>query len=565
MQKTFCSFVLSFCLICLLSLKTKAEIYLREFKTSPFSVPTNSSPTAQDVSVLFELKITRTIGESNASSIKIYAVESQTTNPSASNELIATYSYGEWKSEPGNYYESTRINGSFRINYVKTNSGRLTKIQAITPASVSSPGAPSNTVNITFGSGPTYPPADYIFPGVYTISNKKSGQALEIGGGGEASLTEGTLANQWPYTGAANQQWNIEYLGSFNNDARYKIVNRNSGLALEIGDGKYNIEGATINQWPYYGHSWQQWEFYKVPNTNEYTIRTTASNTYRMSLEIGGGDAIDREPGALANMWPLNQRLNQRWILRRIEIETSTRFPGVYTINNVNTNQVLEIGGAATNEGASVTQWPYKGTASQQWTLVEAQNGFYHIVNRNSGLILDVPSASSNEGERVQQWSKNQGFGQQWAVNEVGPGVFNIINRSSGQALEIGGDDWTRQQPGARTNQWPYWGGTNQHWTLTLVSQNRAAPLATTAPATHSNATGTLSVHPNPASTTLTLNIAENSKLIFVKVTDVRGAVVPAAKYQGQGRLNIADLATGLYTVTVSDGQREYHQKFVKQ
>lgn len=75
----------------------------------------------------------------------------------------------------------------------------------------------------------------------------------------------------------------------------------------------------------------------------------------------------------------------------------------------------------------------------------------------------------------------------------------------------------------------------------------------------------TLSLYPNPATTSLTLALSSKEELTKVEVLDVRGATVPAARYQGQGQLDISRLASGLYLLRASDGQHTFTQRFVKQ
>lgn len=72
----------------------------------------------------------------------------------------------------------------------------------------------------------------------------------------------------------------------------------------------------------------------------------------------------------------------------------------------------------------------------------------------------------------------------------------------------------------------------------------------------------TLQLYPNPATDGLRLVLPGRAAAVSVQVTDVRGAVraVPYA----DGVLNVAGLANGLYTLTVSDGQKVFHERFVK-
>jgi len=72
-------------------------------------------------------------------------------------------------------------------------------------------------------------------------------------------------------------------------------------------------------------------------------------------------------------------------------------------------------------------------------------------------------------------------------------------------------------------------------------------------------------VYPNPATDVLQLALPNNDAVKTVKIFDARGALVKGVTYDGSNQLNVTNLASGLYTLSVSDGQKEFHQRFVKQ
>jgi bacillolysin len=73
-----------------------------------------------------------------------------------------------------------------------------------------------------------------------------------------------------------------------------------------------------------------------------------------------------------------------------------------------------------------------------------------------------------------------------------------------------------------------------------------------------------LEVYPNPASNAVRLVLPGNAEATSVTLTDVRGARVVGATFSN-GTLDISSLARGMYTLTVSDGQKVFHQRFVKE
>jgi len=98
-----------------------------------------------------------------------------------------------------------------------------------------------------------------------------------------------------------------------------------------------------------------------------------------------------------------------------------------------------------------------------------------------------------------------------------------------------------------------------------------AGNTTTTSPATNASLSGAtslsneLGVYPVPATSELHLTLGGNAEIVSVKVTDLRGAAVAAARYQANGTLDVSNLAKGMYLVHVSDGVSTYRQRFVKE
>jgi bacillolysin len=73
-----------------------------------------------------------------------------------------------------------------------------------------------------------------------------------------------------------------------------------------------------------------------------------------------------------------------------------------------------------------------------------------------------------------------------------------------------------------------------------------------------------LELYPNPASDVLNISLPGGAEAKSAVVTDLRGAKVVGARFEN-GQLHVATLAKGIYLLTVSDGQKSFHERFVKQ
>ena len=151
----------------------------------------------------------------------------------------------------------------------------------------------------------------------------------------------------------SNNQQNTSQ-GAFNSTTPYKLINRNSGKALDISWGSQD-NGADILQYTYYGYNNQKW--YLEPT----------------------GD-------------------------------------GYYAIKSVATGKVVDVEKKSTQNGGDVIQWQSNGGYNQQWKIESVGNGYYKIVNRNSGKCLDTSGASTADNADVIQWSYGGGYNQQWSI-----------------------------------------------------------------------------------------------------------------------------------------------------
>ena len=105
--------------------------------------------------------------------------------------------------------------------------------------------------------------------------------------------------------------------------------------------------------------------------------------------------------------------------------------------------------------------------------------------------------------------------------------------------------------------------GETEDYTIS-VTGGAFAPATIAGVTTAGNELRTLSLYPNPATEVLNLMLTGSAPITSVLVTDVRGARVEGLSFN-DGALRIGGLAKGMYTLTVSDGQKVYHQRFVKE
>lgn len=78
-----------------------------------------------------------------------------------------------------------------------------------------------------------------------------------------------------------------------------------------------------------------------------------------------------------------------------------------------------------------------------------------------------------------------------------------------------------------------------------------------------------VTIHPNPATNFLNINLNEKVKeIIDLKVTDIQGKVIKTSNYytkEGQNliKLNVEDLLNGMYFLQISSNSNEFREKFI--
>ena len=92
------------------------------------------------------------------------------------------------------------------------------------------------------------------------LVNRNSGKALDVGGG---STADGGRVIQYRDTGGTNQHWQLVGSAGFTT-----LVNRNSGKVLEVNAGS-TVDGASIVQWTGNDGMNQQWTTSDVAGLQE--------------------------------------------------------------------------------------------------------------------------------------------------------------------------------------------------------------------------------------------------------------------------------------------------------
>lgn len=89
---------------------------------------------------------------------------------------------------------------------------------------------------------------------------------------------------------------------------------------------------------------------------------------------------------------------------------------GLYKIVNQKSGLPLGIQNMSTDAGGTALIWGDNGTADHLWQIVPARDGYCKIANYNSGLLLGVDRMSTSSGAQVLQWTDNGTADHLWKL-----------------------------------------------------------------------------------------------------------------------------------------------------
>ncbi len=158
-----------------------------------------------------------------------------------------------------------------------------------------------------------------------------------------------------------------------------------------------------------------------TPTATPPTVTPTPSSGISTSawyniINQASGSCVDAAGGGTSNgtvvqQWSCgNQAFNQEWQFQ----PTDSGYYKLLNRNAAGQNEVWDVVGQSTANGAKIQLWAFAGGANQQWQAVSVGNGYFKFVNRNSGQCLDVPNGATTNGLQLQQWTcsgaANQAF-----------------------------------------------------------------------------------------------------------------------------------------------------------
>lgn len=314
----------------------------------------------------------------------------------------------------------------------------------------------------------------------YTIQARCSGYYLDVDGG---YTNDGTNIHLWEWNGTNAQKWyfvpwdgggsasqempdgeyeivpkadnskainaagsNIE-LNTRRNDGKhifrvtwlgngyYKIIDKNSGLSLDVADGKCTDANAQLCRWSEGTNNAQQWLIKSCGDGSYYNIISKINGAY---VDLAWGNTEAGTNIGVCVGWGTGGGDAQKWrFIPWGESIGQTIEDGEYRIvPQSDDSKTLSAAGNGTASGTNLELNSAQDGEKQVFDIAYSGGGYYSLIDRNSGLSLRA--VGDEYGSKVQLGESGTDRQQQWMIKPCGDGSYNMISNYNGLYLDWG-------------------------------------------------------------------------------------------------------------------------------
>ena len=264
--------------------------------------------------------------------------------------------------------------------------------------------------------------AGALAPGTYSVASALgSSHVLDAAGAGTA---DGTAAQLYSANGTDAQAWVVEDAGG----GYVTVRNAASGLALDVPAADAS-SGARLQLWTTNGSWAQKW----VAVRDGGGVRLVSALSDSLSVDLPGASTAD---ATRLQLYADNGTAAQRWSF--IAPGCTQLVPnGIYVVkSSLNTNYVLDVSGASSENGANVQVYEANETAAQLFAF-SWNAGYYNIFNLGSGKYLDLENGSKLDGVNIQQWGTTPNDNSKWSLRANKDGSFSLVNYASNICMSV--------------------------------------------------------------------------------------------------------------------------------
>lgn len=278
----------------------------------------------------------------------------------------------------------------------------------------------------------------------YYITNKNSGLSLDLP---EGKLDDGTNIQQWDFNKLWAQQWRLIAV----DNEYFKIVSMGDESKCVSVASDTAADGTNVELQTYSGKDNQLFKL--VKNGSYYGIVSKCSDGK------GGLDVFEwsTENGGNINQFAYHAYDCQLWKLDPVHPSVPS---GTYTIKNLNSGLYI------TNNNGNAVQGN-----SYNWTITKQNNDTYTIQTAD-GMAFTIENGSAENGTNIKLSEFKNDISQRFTIQCNKDGSYSLMTAVSGgtscaDVFEISTAE------NANINQWEYWGGDGQKFILEPASDKR--------------------------------------------------------------------------------------------
>ena len=139
-----------------------------------------------------------------------------------------------------------------------------------------------------------------------------------------------------------------------------------------------------------------------------------------------------------------------------------------YYIINQNSGMAIDIPNGTLDDGTNIQQWERNGSWAQQWRLISVDKDYFRIVSAgDESMCIAVSEISANDGVNVELQKFNGKDNQLFRLKKCGSD-YGIVSKCSNDTGGLDMYEWSKEK-GGNINQWNYWEGECQLWSLIPV------------------------------------------------------------------------------------------------
>jgi hypothetical protein len=519
--------------------------------TYTINLPAAATPTFSPVAGTYSSAQTVTISDGTSGATIYYTTNG--TTPTTSSAV---------------YNSPIVVSSSETLEAIATVSGYSKSAVGSAAYTIGSSGAPSNglymIINLASGlvldgGGPGTTKATWVVQDtktgasnqVWSITNQGGGDYQIIGIGSDLSLDDyadatanGTEIDVYTINNSSGQKWAFTPTsGGYYTIASQDIVNAGVNSCIEPSGGS-TASGAQIVIYTCTNTNAEQWALLPVvatptfsPGAGAYTSAqtvtisdstpgatiyyttngttpTTASAVYSNPITVASSEML--EAIATASGYSQSAVATASYGIGALPVS------GLYTIQNMASDLVLDGGGSGTTKGTWVVQDANSGGTNQQWIVTSLGSGTFQILGNADGLSLDDYGDNTANGSEIDVWTINGSSGQIWYLTPASSGYYtvasqDIVNAGVDSCIEPSGGSTAS---GAQIVIYTCTSTSAEQWAFVLIKPSAATP-------TFSPAAGTYT-----AAQTVTISDSSSGATIYY-TTDGTTPTTSSAVYSG--------------------------------